>query len=239
MDTAIDLEFFARSSAALCYLSGARRRVGFHAFGGEAAWRGDLMTHRLSYTPHLHTGRAFGVMVPAMDADPAGLPALDAERRDTEAALPEWRAPAGGLASVREMILRETSRQSLPTIVLLNANCSDLLPLRRWPAERYVELAGGLLRRYRDLCVVFTGTPTEAEEARALAEAIRSEPCISLAGRTTLNQLLALYTLSRVLVTSDRRFRRSTFSRGSARSWRENWLGQGKSRAWENRGSCR
>ncbi len=40
IDTAIDFEFFSRSSAALCYLSGARQRVGFHAFGGEAAWRG-------------------------------------------------------------------------------------------------------------------------------------------------------------------------------------------------------
>jgi hypothetical protein len=35
IDAAIDLEFFARSSAALSFLSGARYRVGFHAFGGD------------------------------------------------------------------------------------------------------------------------------------------------------------------------------------------------------------
>jgi ADP-heptose:LPS heptosyltransferase len=203
VDAAIDFEFFARSSAALCYLSGARRRVGFHAFGGEAAWRGDLMTHRLSYNPHLHTSRTFAVMVQAMDADPATLPALSVERSDAEAALPEWRPPAGDLASVREMILRETGGQDVPAIVLLNANCSDLLPLRRWPPERYVELAGGLLNRYPDLWVALTGAPAEAEDARRLAAAVGSDRCISLAGRTTLGQLLALYTLSRVLVTND------------------------------------
>lgn len=32
LDAAIDMEFFARGSAALTFLSGARRRVGFHAF---------------------------------------------------------------------------------------------------------------------------------------------------------------------------------------------------------------
>jgi len=203
VDTAIDFEFFARSSAALCYLSGARRRIGFHAFGGEAAWRGDLMTHRLSYNPHLHTSRAFAVMVAAVDADPASLPALGPEPSDERAALPQWRPPAEDLESVREMILREAGGQEVPPIVLLNANCSDLLPLRRWPAERYVELAGGLLKRYPGLRVVFTGAPAEATEARRLAEAVGSERCISLAGRTTLSQLLALYTLSRVLVTND------------------------------------
>ncbi len=203
VDTAIDFEFFARASAVLTYLSGARRRIGFHAFHGEAAWRGDLMTHRLSYDPHLHISRVFAGMVAAVDADPIALPALRPEWSDQEAPLLEWRPPAADLASAWEMIRRETGCQEIPAIVLLNANCSDLLPLRRWPAERYVELAGGLLKKYPDLWVVFTGAPPEAAEARHLKEAVRSERCISLAGRTTLSQLLALYTLSRVLVTND------------------------------------
>ena len=54
IDTAIDMEFFARSSAALTFLSGAKCRVGFHAFG-EGPYRGDLMTHRLVFnTQHPH-----------------------------------------------------------------------------------------------------------------------------------------------------------------------------------------
>jgi hypothetical protein len=48
IDTAIDFEFFSRFSGALTFLSGAKRRVGFHSFAGEAAYRGDLMTHRLA-----------------------------------------------------------------------------------------------------------------------------------------------------------------------------------------------
>ncbi|HMF16522.1 MAG TPA: hypothetical protein VKE98_04910, partial [Gemmataceae bacterium] len=74
IDTAIDLEFFARSSAALCYLSGASSRVGFHAFGGEASYRGDLMTHRLSFNPYLHTAQTFHSMVEALDHAPENFP---------------------------------------------------------------------------------------------------------------------------------------------------------------------
>jgi len=50
IDTAVDFEFFSRFSGALTYLSGAKRRIGFHSFAGEAGYRGDLMTHRTPCT---------------------------------------------------------------------------------------------------------------------------------------------------------------------------------------------
>src|SRR5439155_11544098 len=78
IDAAIDLEFFARSSAALACLSGARRRVGYHAFAGEASYRGNLMTHRLSFNPYLHTSQAFRVMVEALDRPAEAFPRFDA-----------------------------------------------------------------------------------------------------------------------------------------------------------------
>src|SRR5438552_10621333 len=77
IDCAIDLEFFARSSAALCYLSGARWRVGYHAFSGEASYRGDLMTHRLSFNPYLHTSQTFQIMVEALDYPPQAFPGFE------------------------------------------------------------------------------------------------------------------------------------------------------------------
>src|SRR5438876_7739386 len=47
LEAAIDLEFFTRGSAALTFLTGARRRIGFHPFFGAGPYRGNLMTHRL------------------------------------------------------------------------------------------------------------------------------------------------------------------------------------------------
>jgi hypothetical protein len=77
IDATIDCEFFARSSAILSYLSGARVRVGFHAYHGEASYRGDLMTHRLSFNPFLHASQIFDLLVEALAHDPAKLPSCD------------------------------------------------------------------------------------------------------------------------------------------------------------------
>jgi ADP-heptose:LPS heptosyltransferase len=88
-------------------------------------------------------------------------------------------------------------------LVLLNANASDLLPLRRWPGQRYVDLARRLLDRAPEVHIAFTGAPGEAAEAESLVGEVGSERCFSLAGKTTLRDLLVLYCLADLLVTND------------------------------------
>jgi ADP-heptose:LPS heptosyltransferase len=66
-----------------------------------------------------------------------------------------------------------------------------------------VELARRLLARYGDVAVAFTGATSEQEAVEALTAAVGSRRCISLAGKTTLRELLVLYGLAEVLVTND------------------------------------
>ena len=47
IDTVINTEAFVRYSSVLSYLSGARRRVGFHRFNQEGMYTGDLLTHKV------------------------------------------------------------------------------------------------------------------------------------------------------------------------------------------------
>jgi ADP-heptose:LPS heptosyltransferase len=202
IDATVDLEFFARSSAILSYLSGARVRVGFHAFHGEASYRGDLMTHRLSFNPFLHASQVFLTEVEALRISPEALPACDVMPQPSTSP-PQHRPREQQVREVEALLGEALGREVLPPLVLLNANCGDLLPLRRWPPERYVELARRLLDRYPELAVVFTGSPAEAREARELVRQVGSDRCVSLAGRTTLEQLVVLYGLSELLVTND------------------------------------
>jgi ADP-heptose:LPS heptosyltransferase len=202
IEATLDFEFFARSSAILSYLSGARTRVGLHAFHGEASYRGDLMTHRLSSNPFLHASAIFQLQVAALDLPPEKLPSCDVELPQ-QVDLPRHRPEPATLDSVRELLAQALGRPQLPPLVLLNANCSDLLPLRRWEPERYVELARLLLERFPELAIVFTGARDEAPEADRLVQRIDSPRCVNLAGRTTMDQLLALYELSELMVTND------------------------------------
>jgi ADP-heptose:LPS heptosyltransferase len=211
IDAAIDLEFFARASAALCYLSGARWRIGYHAFGGEASSRGDLMTHRLSFNPYLHTSQAFQVMVQALDTPAERLPTLDLRPAPPGLAVGRRRGGEGRrfspsadeLDAMRRLLDAEFHGRCPSSLILLNANASDLMPLRRWAESNYVGLARNLLEQYPDVGIVFTGAPAEAAATERLAIQVDSARSVSLAGKTSLRQLLVLYCLAEVLVTND------------------------------------
>lgn len=203
IDTAIDMEFFSRSSAALTWLTQAPRRIGFHTFFGEGPYRGDLMTHRLLYNPYQHTSQIFEQMVLATVEDPRQLPTWGTTA-PALASEPPLFAPKPGETEQLKTILRQVCNGTDPQrIILLNPNASDLLPLRKWPTERYIQLARQLLERFPEAHIVLTGAPNEAGPASEVARKIDSPRCVSLAGRTTLRQLMVLYTISELLITND------------------------------------
>ncbi len=203
IDTVLDYELFSRASAVLAYLSGASRRIGYHAYHGDGPWRGDLLTHRLICNPHLHMQTVMSVMVEAAERDPHDLPALDIDPRSLDADLMRFEPTAAEHDDVHR-IIRDAGRVDGPgPLVLLNANASDLLPLRKWESRRYVELAGRLLAEYPDVRIAFTGAPSEAAAVEPLVRAVADARCFSLAGRTTMRQLLVLYALADLLVTND------------------------------------
>ena len=202
IDAVIDMEFLTRFSAMLTFLTGAKSRVGFHTFFGDGPYRGDLMTHRLLYNPHLHTSQMFEAMVEALTRDPAMLPTFDFKPPATQP-FAKFNPAPGEAAEVDALLQRENSQIGSAPLILLNPNASDLLPLRRWPPVRYVELSRRLLERYPDLFIAFTGAPAEATANNRLASEVSSNRVISLAGKTTLRQVLVLYTRSQILVTND------------------------------------
>jgi ADP-heptose:LPS heptosyltransferase len=202
IDAVVDMEFLTRFSAILTFATGAKSRVGFHTFFGDGPYRGDLMTHRLLYNPHLHTSQMFEAMVEALTRDPAVLPTFDFTP-SVKQPFARFRPSPSEVAEINTLLQRENPRIGSAPLILLNPNASDLLPLRRWPPLRYVQLARRLLERYPEVFIVFTGAPAEAAPNNQLADEVGSSRVITLAGKTTLRQVLALYTRSEILVTND------------------------------------
>ena len=202
IDAVVDLEFLARFSAILAFLSGAKSRVGFHTFFGEGPYRGNLMTHRLLYNPHLHTSQMFDALVHALTRDPNTLPTFNF-MPSAGRTLAKFSGRPGEAAELTNLLRRENAHLGSAPLVLLNPNASDLLPLRRWPAIRYVELARRLLASYPPLYIGFTGGPHEAGAVNRLAHEVASDRVIPLAGKTSFRQLLVLCSRSEVLVTND------------------------------------
>jgi ADP-heptose:LPS heptosyltransferase len=202
IDAVVDMEFLTRFSAILTFMTGAKSRAGLHTFFGDGPYRGDLMTHRLLYNPHLHTSQMFDAMVEALTRDPAMLPTFDFISPANQP-FAKFRPHPGETAEIDALLQRENPQVGSAPLILLNPNAGDLLPLRRWPPVRYIELARRLLERYPDVFIAFTGAPLEAAAINQLAGDVGSSRVIALAGKTTLRQVLVLYTRSEILVTND------------------------------------
>jgi ADP-heptose:LPS heptosyltransferase len=203
IDATVDMEFFSRASAILAWLTGAGRRVGLHRFGGEGPYRGDLMTHRMHYNPYLHTSLTFLSFVEALEAPPDQTPMLKSMPGESDSELPRFTPSAEQAERVRGTLERLFAGPVPEPLVLLNPNASDLLPLRRWAGDRFVELGRMILGRHPQAGIAVTGAPAEAAPARDIARRIHEKRAVCMAGETTLDELLVLYTLADVLVTND------------------------------------
>jgi ADP-heptose:LPS heptosyltransferase len=203
IDATVDMEFFARASAILSFLTGARRRVGLHRFTSEAPYRGDLMTHRVQYNPYLHTAKFYHLLVEALEVDPEDLPLLKLDTGAFTETLPLFSPGEEETRRVRKLLKDEFKGRENGPIVLLNPNASDMLPLRKWPTERFVALGKMILAQHPEAWVVITGAPSERVAAEEVSRHIGSARVASFAGKTTLRELLVLYSLAHILVTND------------------------------------
>ena len=203
IDTVIDMEFFSRASAIFAFLCGASARVGLHRFTGELPYRGDLMTHRVQYLPHLHIAQQYSILVEAGMSDPHDEPLLKIPLRDIQAkapaATPMFTPDPAALQRMRERI----GAADASPIVILNPNASDLLPLRKWQTSKFAELAKKILAAYPRARIVLTGGASEQAAAEQLCADIASPRVMSLAGQTSLPDLLTLYSVADVLITND------------------------------------
>ncbi|MBZ0148079.1 MAG: glycosyltransferase family 9 protein [Pseudorhodoplanes sp.] len=203
IDTVIDLELFSRFTALLTGFSGAARRVGYYRFHNEGLYRGEMLTHRVSYNPHIHIAQNLIALVNALIVPSPQVPYSKTPVNDADLKVS---LPAPGAAARETMIARIRAAARLDPeahrVVLINPNASELLPHRRWTPVRYAELIKRILKQHKDALVLITGAPNERAEAEALARECGPR-CVSLAGHTALAELPALYSLAKVMVTND------------------------------------
>lgn len=205
IDTVIDLELFSRYSALLTGLSGANNRIGYHAFHSEGLYRGELLTHKVAYNPHMHIAKNFIALINAALAEKAEYPYSKTLISDSEIKLAKVELSGSELEPMRARV-REDYKDydpELHRIVLINPNASELLIQRRWMPEKYAEVMRRILAENDDVLVLITGAPNERDEAAALKGEVNNERCINFAGQVKFAELPALYTISAMMLSND------------------------------------
>lgn len=205
IDTVIDLELFSRFTALLTGLSGASRRIGYHAFHNEGLYRGALLTHNVAYNSHLHISKNFIALVNAAYAEKHEVPYSKTIINDDEIILAKAEIDAKDKINMQQRVKTCYSQYDniKQRIVLINPNASELLIQRRWMPERYIKLMQTILNDYDDVLILITGAPNEKEEAEGLKEKVNHERCVNFAGQVKLSELPALYSISLMMLTND------------------------------------
>lgn len=205
IDTVVDLELFSRFTALLTGSCGAVNRVGFHSFHNEGLYRGDLLTHKVAYNPHIHIAKNFIALVNSLLSTATEVPFSKRVIADEEIVLQQMQYPQEQLNGMHERVKAYYSSYDKKSqrLILINPNASELLPQRRWMPERYVQLIQEIIEATEDTLVLITGAPAEKEEASIMCEQVGSPRCRNFAGALTLGELPLLYSISTLMVTND------------------------------------
>ncbi len=177
IDTVVNMEAFVRYSSMLSYLSGARRRVGFHRFNQEGLYTGDLLTHKVLYNAHIHAAHTFLDLVHALETPPDQVPRVKRPRAMDCLDVPKITTDANAAAGIWRK-LRAINADIGPArkLVVLNPNASARFPMRRLPLESFTELARQLLED-PEVYLLITGVASEQARRAIHLRAARIAAC--------------------------------------------------------------
>jgi ADP-heptose:LPS heptosyltransferase len=189
-DVVYDFEFFTRFSAVISLLSGAPLTRGFAA---PTIWRGGFHAETVPFNRYWHVARNFRCLAggeSGSDVEPDDLAAfrVAAEHRlEAATALFEAGLTADG------------------PLVVLNPNAGTLSLERRWPRERFAQLARHLVAEEgaRVALVGSTGERAWTSEVAALAGELPAGRLADLSGRLSIGGLHALLDSADAFVSND------------------------------------
>ena len=176
-DIVIDAQGLARSGL-FAFATGAKLRIG-HADAREFGWLG--LNRRVASTPGEHTvDRMLSLLGPLGISMPEPDMRLYARESDKawRDALPDFQEPYTVFA---------------PT---------SLWPGKRWPIERFAELAQRLTSECHRIVVI--GAPGEEPQCQPLLDLVRQGlPVIDRVGKTSVGQMLAIMERAQLVLAND------------------------------------
>lgn len=202
-DTTIDMDLFSRLTAIISFVACRGNRVGFYRYNDEGLYRGNLLTHPVLYSAHVHTSAAFTALVRSLFQKSNDEPHYRGHINPTELTLTLHQPEAIEVKNVRHKLVTAGIEPESSVVVLINPNSSDIFPLRKWPLNYYAQLCCQLLEKIPRCALVITGVSSEREDADYILRQVQSPRCVDFTGKTSFRELLALYSLATIMVTND------------------------------------
>ncbi len=199
-DLVLDFEFFAKFPLVLASLAGIPRKAGFYLTA--ESWRMKLLDITGFYNSYFHTSEIFLSLVYAAatgDQYYLHFKEFAAKYHYPKVAVSELER-----AALRAKLANLGVRGNEPLFVI-NANTSpDLAPeARKWPKERYAQLADELVAHTPTARVLWIGAPNEREYVDSVASLCKTPRRHVVAGDLSLRELVVLFAESRLVISND------------------------------------
>ena len=196
VDMTVDLEFFARASALLSFFSGAPKVVGFYAYGFEGLYRGNFLTHRVSYNPLVHTAVNYLSLADTLHAASKNSPEVDRFIDKSSLVFPEYHSEEKVRQSLIPLNIPQDKR-----LILMNTGEGNI-PLREWPIINFKIVAEAILKDERNV-LLLVGTKDACPKAEELINQFKHDRMLNFCGQTNLKQLLEIFLIGEALIAND------------------------------------
>lgn len=181
----------AFEAAVIAFLAGVSNRIGY-----QTERRGFLLTHSLPlpvWKNKRHESFYYLNIVAELERLVSDSPKLETTEPRFDLCVSEDRKQEA-LQSLQD----QGVRMNVPLAVLCPGSINSRA--KRWPAERYAELADRLAES--GATVVLIGSPGELNVSKEVCQHARHRPIV-LTGKTTVAEATAIISLADVLVTND------------------------------------
>lgn len=200
-DLVLDLEFFAKFPLVLGSLAGIPQKAGFYLT--SEGWRRELLDVTGFYNSYFHTSDIFLSLVYLCATGDYYY--LDFNEFSARYKYPRIDPSEIERAQLRQKLAAAHGVKTTDPLIVINPNTSpDLAPeARKWPKERYAQLADELVASIPNARACFIGAPNETEYVRSVASLCKTSRAHTVAGELSLRELLVLFAESRLVVSND------------------------------------
>lgn len=190
IDVVIDMEFLAKASTIISWLSGAKIRIGFYV---KQIWRADILTHKVYFNHYKHTKEIFMALLLPLE-----IPNLSSTQITPPKIFP------ADLDELQKQL--DVCGFSLAdNLIAININASETCFERRWPIENFIKLVNELSLR-ENIRFCFIGAQSELPYVKSgydkLNAAVKKK-AVNLCGKLSIGGAIALLSKAKLLITND------------------------------------
>lgn len=179
----IDLEIYSNFSTVFTALSLANNRFGYYLRGSE--YRLGIYTHMMFFNVQTPISKIYLQFAALFGIDTANIPLIDLGE------------------SVSSNLDTQLPVDANLPYILINPNASDLRVERRWPAQSFILLIRHIADQYPNQPIYLIGSKAEATYTNQIASSLNLENVRSLAGETSMDQLLMMIQNATLMISND------------------------------------